>query len=80
MRTLNALAEAGNQKITNRRSLYASDYIELIDEASLGGSDQLFELITKVYAIGFEKGYRASQYDSKKRYNKTSKQNERMKH
>lgn len=70
MRNLNTLAEAGHQKITNRRSLYATDYIELIDGASLRGSNNLLELISKVYAIGFEKGYRASQYDSKKRYNK----------
>lgn len=70
MRDLNTLAEAGKKKITDRRSLYATDYIQLIGEASLNGSDRLLELIFKVYAIGFERGYTASQTDTRKRRNK----------
>lgn len=67
MRDLDTLARAGREKITDRRSLYACDYIQLISDAKLRGSDELLELISKVYAIGFEKGYTASQYDAKKR-------------
>jgi len=67
MRDLDTLAKAGHSKITDRRSLYACDYIQLISEAQLKGSDALIELISKVYAIGFEKGYTASQYDTKKK-------------
>ncbi len=67
MRDLDTLANAGNKKITDRRSLYFSDFIQLTVEASLKPSDNLLELVNKVYAIGFEKGYTAGQYDSKKR-------------
>lgn len=67
MRDLDTLAKAGHEKITGRRSLFASDYIQLISESNLRGSDELIELISKVYAIGFEKGYTAGQYDTKKR-------------
>lgn len=67
MTDLNTLATAGHKKITDSRSLYASDYIQLISEASLKGSDNLLELVSKVYAIGFERGYRARQYDTRKR-------------
>lgn len=67
MRDLDTLAKAGHEKITDRRSLYASDYIELISEAHLKGSDALIELVSKVYAIGFEKGYTASKYDTRKK-------------
>ena len=69
---LNRTAEEGKKKLlaNDRRSLYATDYIQLIDEASLNGSDRLLELISKVYAIGFERGYTASQTDTRKRRNK----------
>ncbi len=67
MRDLDTLAKAGHEKITNRRSLYASDFVQLLSEANLRGSDELIELISKVYAIGFEKGYTAGQYDIKKK-------------
>ena len=67
MRDLDTLAKAGHEKITNRRSLYASDIVQLLSEANLRGSDGLIELISKVYAIGFEKGYTAGQYDIQKK-------------
>lgn len=67
MRDLDTLAKAGHEKITNRRSLYASDFVQLLSEANLRGSNELIELISKVYAIGFEKGYTAGQYDIKKK-------------
>lgn len=67
MRDLDTLAKAGHEKITNRRSLYASDFVQLLSEANLRGSDELIELVSKVYAIGFEKGYTAGQYDIKKK-------------
>ena len=69
MRDLNTLAEAGKKKITDRRSLYATDYIQLIEEASLRGSDNLLELIAKVYALGYEQGYRARRSEEKRRSN-----------
>lgn len=67
MRNINNLANAGKKKITDRRSLYATDYVQLIEESALNGSDSLLELISKVYAIGFEKGYTACKYDTKKK-------------
>lgn len=67
MRDLDTLAKAGHEKITDKRSLYATDYIQLINEASLQGSDALIELVSKVYAIGFERGYTASKYDTRKK-------------
>ena len=67
MKDLDTLARAGQEKITNRRSLYATDYVTLIKEAGLPGSDALIILASKIYAIGFEKGYTAGAYDTKKK-------------
>lgn len=71
MRDLDRLAEAGQKKLqaNTRRDLVASEVVDLIKSSSLNGSDELIELISKVYAIGFEEGYRArqSQTQSKRR-------------
>jgi hypothetical protein len=68
---LNRTAEEGKKKLlaNDRRSLYATDYIQLIEEASLRGSDNLLELIAKVYALGYEQGYRARRSEEKRRSN-----------
>lgn len=63
MRDLNKLAEAGERKLQEhpKRQLVATEIIELIESSSLKGSDELFYLISKVYSLGFEEGYRAHQ-------------------
>ena len=68
MRDINKIAEAGNKKVKAniRRDLRVTDYTQLLEESSLPGSDNLFELINKVFDIGFEQGYRARASKEKK--------------
>jgi len=63
MRDLEELNRAGQHRLqaNSRRDLTAMEVRELIEGSSLSGSDELIELISKVYAIGYEQGYRASQ-------------------
>ncbi len=68
MRDLEKTAQAGRKRLAknDRRELTASDYIQLIRGSSLNGSDNLIELINKVYALGYEQGYRARKTEKKK--------------
>ena len=69
MRDLNKITEAGHKKLkaNSRRGLYAVDCIEIIKNAKLPPSDNLLELISDVYAAGFEEGYRAGKIKSNAR-------------
>ena len=63
MRDLSKRIEAGKKKLeaNARKSLRVYEVEELIEASSLRGSDELIKLISNVYALGFEEGYRASQ-------------------
>ena len=60
MRDLKKIASAGYKKLeaNPRRDLATFECINLIKESGIPGSDELFYLISNVYAIGFEQGYR----------------------
>ena len=60
-RDLKKIAAAGHRKLeaNSKRDLNVIECRELIKESGIPVSDELFYLISNVYAIGFEEGYRA---------------------
>lgn len=67
MTNLDQLARDGKEKVLEtKRDLLASEVRELIISSHLNGTDELIDLIARVYFIGFEKGYKASQSKAKK--------------
>ena len=67
-RDLKKIAAAGHKKLeaNSKRDLTGVECIELINASGVPGSDELFYLISNVYAIGFEEGYRAKKAEEKK--------------
>ena len=67
MRDLQELATAGRTKLTTspKRDLSITEVAELIESSSLRASNELIELISRVYSIGFELGYRGGQRKSR---------------
>lgn len=67
-RDLKKIAAAGHRKLeaNSKRDLNVIECRELIKESGIPGSDELFYLISNVYAIGFEEGYRAKKAEEKK--------------
>ena len=68
MRDLNKMAESGQKKIqaNTKRDLHMDEIQLLLEETKQNGAEGFIELISKVYAAGFEEGYRSRKAEEKK--------------
>ena len=67
MRDLQKLITAGQAKLTASpiRDLSVEEVAEIIEKSSLPPSNGLVNLISRVYSLGFEVGYRGGQRKSR---------------